>query len=248
MMTPLVSPPLAKAWTPHSPPEHYGGCIAMAFQNEEAWLRLHLPVLARAGVPFVFLDGGSVDNSGAVASDYGIVYSRAFNWDFSAHFNFLLEQTDKLCYEKVFRLDPDELVFPETVHTVFSMLSGDTQCVFLPRINFEETRFQWCPALYPDWQARGFYSNALYENTVHEMPVVRHPAAYLTDYPIFHYEGLKPGWQRTLKGLNYRRLEEGLFPLEQLPPELSLGPFEYRPRVPYTLPQPAHFDTDRAPY
>jgi len=218
-------------------------CLAIAFQNEANWLRLHLPVLVHADVDgLVGLDGGSHDDSAAVVhSHVGSVHKHHFNYHWGDHMNALIEAARSEGFDAVLRLDPDELMFPGHINQVRSYLKKFSVLRF-PRINFEVDRCHWCKQLWPDYQARAFCldKDIYYVNRVHELLSLPANTTVkdVKEWPIFHYEGIKPGPERQLKGINYWRLEHGLEPLKQLLP--NTPPFEPRPHEPFLQPQPIH--------
>jgi hypothetical protein len=232
-------------------------CLVIAFQNEAPWLALHLPVVMQASRlgGLIGLDGGSQDGSAALVEQLGgQVVARSFDWHFGAHMNTLIEQAEAAGYDAAIRLDPDECMFPEHLDAVIDLLET-YKAVRLPRLNFEVDRVHYCPVLYPDWQLRGWrlHAGVRYTGRVHETLEPRMAQARWVEahnqtgerkrdivaaphLPIFHYEGLKDGALRQLKGLNYHRTAQGLPPLPSLPAQTP--PFVPRWHIPYTGPQP----------
>jgi hypothetical protein len=232
-------------------------CLAVAFQNEQPWLELHLPAALRAEslAGLVALDGGSEDGSAAVIKKLkGKVQKREFDWDFSAHMNTLIDLAESAGYDALIRLDPDELMFPEHIDAVAALLEQH-KAVRLPRINFEVDREHYCPTLYPDFQLRVFRlgEGVRYSGRVHESldaamaragwrerhntdPDQRRDLITAPHLPIFHYEGLKDGPTRQLKGLNYQRVGQGQKPQEKLP--WNFPAWVPRWNLPFVGPQP----------
>ncbi len=243
-------------------------CLAVQFQNEAPFLRLHLPVwLQSAAIDgVVAVDGGSTDDSRAVvcqaciqAGKHFTIYDRAFDWNFSAQSQFMLDcaEHDPAGYALLLRLDPDELMFGTHITMVKAHLEH-YRAVNLPRWNFVEDRLHHCPVFYPDYQARAWQLH----QGVSYAPSVIHAsvgASYLelgwtrdlstrTDVqrdildapglPIFHYAGLVSPVKSALKAFNYDRIARGLPPVAELP--LSAPPFENASvfRVPFIGVQP----------
>jgi len=224
-------------------------CIGIMFQNEEHWLSLHLPNLISDDYEIIMLDGGSTDNSAAVADHYAdhVGYNE-FVYDWSRQVNTLSEFALKHHYKYMLRLDPDELMFRDEINKVFDILEYDKyKSIALPRFNFERDRQHWCSNLYPDWQSRAYeITEVSFTGKVHEQASLS--PVLIDDYSIYHYEGLNNMPYRTLKGLNYSRIAEGLLPLEVLPREIAATPMAYRLRVPFIGRQPVEFKNIRAPF
>lgn len=146
-------------------------CLAMAFQDEAQWLRLHLPALrVPADWGLVGLDGGSEDDSALVfAAHGGAVHTRKFDWHFARHMNALLAACEAEGYDAVLRLDPDELVFPEAFEYVTAALEH-FDAVALPRYGFVVDRRHYNPNWHADYQVRGVRLGVglRYDGAVHE--------------------------------------------------------------------------------
>lgn len=189
-------------------------CLALAFQNESRWLRLHLPAL---GLPahwgLVGLDGGSTDDSAlVVAAHGGVVHERLFDWHFAQHMNALLAACADEGYDAVLRLDPDELVFPDLFGVVEQMLSV-YECAALPRYGFIGDRLHHNPRWHPDWQVRALRLGVglRYDGAVHEQ--LNYADGYRLGYVpgnprwhIYHYGWLLPLEVRRAREARYAAL------------------------------------------
>jgi len=228
-------------------------CLAMAFQDESRWLRLHLPVLMKAvGIDgLIALDGGSDDDSAEIVRSYGgVVFYRPFDWNFGAHMNELVRYCEDAQFDVVLRLDPDELMYSADITRTRAMFyTPEVKAVMLPRYNFEEDRTRVWEAPYPDWQIRAWRLNegVRYTQSVHEsLSASIHALGWgepqLADWHIYHYSGLRRDNPREvdalrLKHINYHRLANNETPLNALPDELrwSQG---FKDRVPFIGKQP----------
>lgn len=216
--------------------------LAVAFQNEKPWLRLHAPVWMKG--PFylkIALDGGSRDGGGAYLADLGFqVHVRSFDWDFGAHMNCLLGWCRAAGCDAVLRLDPDEVMFPADMAAVRETLLV-YKVLRLGRWNFINDRLSYFPYTYPDYQTRAFWlaDGIQYSGKVHETledsfrqigwrenggsgqgerEIVMAP-----DLAIYHYGELGVGTPRfTLKHANYRLIAAHQPPLTNLPEDFPL--------------------------
>jgi hypothetical protein len=237
-------------------------CLAIAFQNEAPWLRLHLPVLlggTSAPDGIVALDGGSNDDSAGVLLRCAenvcsvTMRQRDFDWDFAAHMNALVQLAEDAGYDAILRLDPDELIFPDDYQR-FKMLLETYSALRLARYNFEHTRQEYHPYTYPDYQTRVWRldSRIRYYGKVHEtLEASFQDTGWVEDgssedgrkrqivmvphIHIYHYGGLRNDPASHAKFMNYTRTQMGL-------PPIDISPFrERRPwrfRVPFWGAQP----------
>jgi len=191
--------------------------LALAFQNEAAFLRLHLPALRLPdGWGFVGLDGGSADDSAEIVRAHGgTVHARSFDWHFGAHMNALIAACEAEGYSALLRLDPDELVFPDVFVAVEQMLA-QCDCVALPRYGFIADRCHHNPKWWPDHQVRALRLGIglRYDGAVHEQ--LNYQAGYrlgfLKPHPrlhIYHYGWLLPLAQRREREGRYAALQGG---------------------------------------
>ncbi|HMA35422.1 MAG TPA: hypothetical protein VKY74_13205 [Chloroflexia bacterium] len=238
-------------------------CLAFMFQDEEPWLRLHLPVLLTgpfAGI--VALDGGSRDGSAAyVRSLGGTVVTRPFDGDFGAQGNCLIAACEQRGYESLLRTDPDELWWPADLQRIAAAL--DTyHVVQVRRHNFVRDRRQVNPAWYPDWQGRAWrlHQGLRYSTRIHEtlnfvelglrLGTGDAPGevGFLDQVHIYHYGWIEDLATRALRYYNYERRAAGQPAVARYPPDAP--PITYPPSVPFAGPQPLDPDVigTRAPF
>ncbi len=223
--------------------------LGLVCLNEAPWLRLHLPVILRAaridGV--VCVDGGSTDGSAdLVRALGGVVEVHPWRWDFAEQQNHVVQLAERLGYDALLKYDPDELLFPEHIDQGADLLAtGQHKALVVSRYNFEGDRRHYCPYLYPDKQLRfhvlneGFYWYRRLHATTNAYEQWREPAGtspsiprdilWLSHVNIYHYEGIKPLEERSLKWLNYERVGQGLAALDALPDGFHVpsGPVRY---------------------
>lgn len=191
-------------------------CLALAFQDEAHWLRLHLPVFAGAADGLVGLDGGSVDDSADVFRAFGgVVHQRAFDWHFSAHMNALIAACQAEGYDAMLRLDPDEAIYPALVENVRAWLA-DHDAVALRRYGFIGDRLHHNPRWLPDFQVRAIRLGVglRYDGAVHEQLNYTdgYRMAYSANDPllhIYHYGWILPLDVRREREARYAALVGG---------------------------------------
>lgn len=210
-------------------------CLALMFQNDAHWLKLHLPVFAHEFDGIVALDGGSSDDGAEHLRSLGaVVCERPFEWDFAAQGNALIECVEALGYTHMMRLDPDEAIFPQSVILIRKKLARQSALMF-PRHNFVRDRSQVDAKAYPDWQTRAWelHRGYRYERALHE--VLNAPARE-SGVHIFHYGGITPWAQRWKQYVTYDRLQKG----ESLDADIGEPPTPdgYPPSHPFTDRQP----------
>lgn len=197
-------------------------CLALAAQNERHWLDLYLPLHSQANVDgIVALDGGSSDGSGDILADYGAqVLERPFDWNFAEHINFLIYGCEILGYDALLWLSPDENMFPAEIDLVREELEAGAELMSLARVNFEEDRAQWMPALYPDYQWRAFQlgKGVMKSGRVHETvpPKIRDRLnTKISRAQIYHYEGIRADFaERDYKHQCYAAIRDGVDPFK----------------------------------
>jgi hypothetical protein len=219
------------------------------FHNEAHWLRLHLPHLISEHYDLVMLDGGSHDDSAAIARMYRAkVTNYDFEFDWSKQANTLLKFAKVNGYKNMVRLDPDELMFVDDIKELFDELKN-TELIYLPRFNFESDRHHYCAELYPDFQARAYQLEAVhYQGIVHEGVSGFKNSKFSMHTHIYHYEGLNSMRYRTLKAVNVQRYAQMLSRLEELPREYASVEMKPRRNVEFNFPQPAAFINIKAPF
>lgn len=231
--------------------------LAFAFQNELPWLRLHLPVMLRAGAidGMVALDGGSADGGAEyVRSLGGVVHERPFDWRFGDHMNALITACEGEGYSAMLRIDPDECLFPRDIDAAADLLHT-YKALRLARFNFVGDRLHIYPYKYPDYQTRAFRlgQGVAYIGDVHETLeksfraigwiedggdlVGQRDIVMCPQISIYHYGEIQADARFALKHVNYARLLQQLPPLERLPDGYSTtGAARFR--VPFHGPQP----------
>jgi GT2 family glycosyltransferase len=248
-------------------------CLGLVCLNEVPWLRLHLPVMLRAHIDgVVVVDGGSHDGSYEVVREiaaskrcpfYGEVHP--WRWDFAEQQNHVVTLAERSGFDAMLKWDPDELLFAEHINQAAEVMETQgAKAVVVSRYNFEENRCRYSPYLYPDKQLRfhvlneGFYWYRRLHATTNAYdqwtepagtdPDVARQIVWLSHINIYHYEGLKPMRDRTLKVLNYRRVAEGYPPLTALPEGHEV--LSYRYAVGFRGPQPLDWMEcgENAPY
>jgi len=234
--------------------------LGFACLNEEKWLALHLPVMLEAVEGVVFVDGGSTDHSVDVV--IGLCRERQlpvkyrvepWQWDFAKQQNHIIELAEIAGAAAMLKWDPDELLFPHHVEQGFRLLKT-YKAVKVNRINFEGNRLYYSPYIYPDMQTRfhvlhqGFRwrgrlhasVNAFelwHEHPNHD-PQAKREIIWCPHIDIFHYEGIKPIEERSLKWMNYALVKEGKEPLSELPPHFIPPKLPVRHTVEFTGLQP----------
>lgn len=214
-------------------------------QNEEAFLRLHLPVIFnRDYTAFdgaICVDGGSQDGTVAYLESMGVqVVHRRFDFDWSAQGNFLIRCCEDAGYTHLLRLDPDELMFERDIWWVRGFLEGDTSdLVAFSRYHFIGDRTKWNPAWSPDSQWRAWKLNMGIDYPgmkVHETP--RHVARmkHLENIWIYHYGWTNSAAERDYRTATYAALQHNQ-PLPSREDYHNRPPLNI-PSVPFTGKQP----------
>lgn len=192
--------------------------LAMMFQNEEKWLRLHLPHIVDQFDGIVAVDGGSKDGGAEYMRSLGAyVVKNEFAGNFGAQAQILVDTAESLDYDAILRLDPDETMRPEDVHLVRLTLMkgldlGIRQLISLPRINFVKDRVHVSDKIDPDPQWRAWHLKAgirYHEVRVHETPNIEGTAVQTmhVNAPIWHYGFIKSIASVNKKFRTYKALE-----------------------------------------
>ncbi|MBZ0291422.1 MAG: hypothetical protein K8L99_02535 [Anaerolineae bacterium] len=186
-------------------------CIGFLFQNEADWLKLHLPVWCAADIDgLVAVDGGSSDDSADVARSFGAtITERPFDWNFAAQGNALIEACERAGYDAMLRLDPDEVMFPESINLIRCALV-DWPKLSLPRFNFVRDRYHYAPDWYPDHQQRAWWLKRGVRYPahlrVHEVPEGI-PALRFNNAHIYHYGWIKDADVLGQKSVKYAQVQ-----------------------------------------
>jgi len=232
-------------------------CVAFMFQNEEDWLRLHLPVLlkSKAVDGIVAVDGGSDDNGAEyIKSLGGTVLERTWDWKPQDQENAVISLAEWCGYDCILLTAPDELWFPEHIDRMkWLMDDAKTFALRFPTWNFVRDRRHYAPQspYFPDFHERvwrlgqGIRHVGALDSTPSFSP---EQALRCMDMPMFHYSHIKPREWYTLKGLNFHRVKDGLEPLDVLPEGVEIEP--YPECAAFGWPQPLDPDVvgERAPY
>ena len=232
-------------------------CIAFMFQNEAAWLRLHLPVWLKAvtldGV--VALDGGSTDGGADyIRSLGGVVMERTWDWKPKDQENAVIRLAEMMGYDCILLTAPDELWFPAHIDRMKHLMDdAKTFALQFPTFNFVKDRRHYAPQppFFPDFHQRvwrlgqGIRHVGELDSTPSFAP---EQATRCMDLPLFHYSWIKPMDRQMLKQVNFHRVRDGLPPVEVLPPEVVVE--SYPAHAPFVWEQPLEPDVigERAPY
>jgi len=220
-------------------------CIAMMMMNESAWLRLHLPVLLSASSVdgCVIIDGGSTDDSVAVAESFGAtVVHRPWDWKPRDQENAVIQLAEWMGYDVILLTAPDELWFPAHIDQMKRLMSNAKNFALrFPTFNFVKDRRHYAPQApyFPDFHERvwrlgqGIRHVGALDSTPSFSP---DQALRCMDVPMFHYSHIKPRDWYTLKGLNFHRVRDGLPPLDRLPEGFAVE--DYPEHYPFVGDQP----------
>lgn len=231
--------------------------VAMMMQNESAWIKLHLPVLLSASAVdgCVIIDGGSTDDSVAVAESLGatVIY-RPWDWKPKDQENAVIQLAEWMGYDCILLTAPDELWFPQHIDEMKALMEdAKTFALRFPTYNFVKDRRHYAPdkPFFPDMHERvwrlglGIRHVGDLDSTPSFSPEQATTCLHL---PMYHYSHIKPrDWYR-LKGINFHRVKDGLPPLDTLPEEVTPEPYPYH--VPFGGMQPLDPDVvgERSPY
>lgn len=222
--------------------------LGMMVYNELPWLELHFKDVFNNFPGAVVVDSYSTDGTTEFLESLGVrVIQREFHDNWSEHFNHVINQAEDDGYNGIIRLDPDESMHASDIVAAQSLLKTYKLLCF-SRYNFWGDRMHYCPQLFPDWQARAwqlglgirlegkrhegvnfgnFNLTENYSDLLESHDVVRAP-----HLRIYHYGDIV---DRTLKYMNYSRIDQGLEPLKELP---EGQPPAWRFNIPYIGTQP----------
>lgn len=232
-------------------------CIAFMMQNEESWLRLHLPVFLKSSAidGIVAIDGGSTDNGPEyVRSLGGVVMDRPWDWKPKDQENAVIQLAEWMGYDCILLTAPDELWFPEHIDEMKALMEDATNFALrFPTYNFVRDRRHYAPdkPFFPDMHERvwrlgqGIRHVGELDSTPSFSPDQALTCLHL---PMFHYSWTKPRRWHFLKQINFHRVRDGLLPISELPADIVVEDYPYH--VPFLGPQPLEPDDvgEHAPY
>lgn len=251
--------------------------IGLMCQNELPWLRLLIPLLRETGIDIIAIDGGSTDGSIDYLCECVNVAITWHSFDTPGkQQNRLIKYAERLGYDALFKIDPDELMWPKHIASAFRLLETHSHinALAFPRYNFIGDRYHYAPCqpYYPDAQLRCYRLNegARYPQDYHSglnlgelgwkwqndctTPLEARNVLTLQHMHIYHYGETKPRAERILQYMNYQRRTGGLEPLTVLPDDHPIGtpPFNIRfegkqPIDPELAYEVLHETTDRIP-
>lgn len=216
-------------------------CLGMMTHNDNHWLRLHLPAIASAfdGVVIATDDDKMTTHRTieiALAADVKKldIFEHSFNDNWSEMFNHTIEHAEKLGYDAILRLDPDELMFPDHIQRVRELLEDKVSAIgCVPRYNFWLDRLHYVEQapFYPDWQRRAFclnrgvkYSGQRHEGLTWPSDTMKRYMPLAIVAPIFHYGDiyLPNILARDLKYLNMAHRDAGAPELAERPADRAI--------------------------
>lgn len=209
-------------------------CLGLLFhQADYPFLRLHIPYLAPAFGAGVDIVAASDDVNSEAAQFLRSVGAHVaqIEWtdDWSAALNQLMGVAATLKYQKMVRADPDELLFVEDVPKIDAALDTYSLMIFT-RINHWYDRAHYDVGCGSDFQYRAWRldGSCQYVSKRHEgIFYTGDPAGrvVVTDVVWHHYgDASRTGYMRkALKYENYRRIDEGLPPVDKLPDDVHPG-------------------------
>mgnify|MGYP000880804897 CR=1 FL=1 len=232
-------------------------CIGFMFQNECAWLKIHLPVLLKSSAVdgIVAVDGGSSDGGADYLHALGAtVLHRPWDWKPLDQENAVIELAEREGYDAMLLTAPDELWWPHHLDKIKAMLEQrQHHALLFPTFNFVKDRRHFAPKqpYFPDVHIRAWRLNEgiRHVRPIDSVPNVPHGKwTPVMDVTMYHYSHIKPRDWYSLKGLNFNRVKEGLPPLDKLPDDVPVEPYPYH--EPFTGMQPLEPDEcgERAPY
>lgn len=205
--------------------------LGMIVKNEEAMLRLTLPIIAKSFDEIIAVDAYSTDKTYEVLERHGaLIYHREWDNNYSAARNAVIERGTG---DFMVMLDADEAMWPADI-AALRKLAEDRNFFSLRRVEFVNDMFHYDPKVAPDYQCRFFrlnhkfhFKGQLHEALFcegYEQPVCRWPGALQSKIPIYHYGQAKPRAQTWLRHENYRRILSGEPLLTEIPSGIILEP------------------------
>jgi len=225
--------------------------LGFMFQNEAAWINLHLPVLLKSAMVdgVVAIDGGSTDGGRQVIESLGgQVRDRVWDWKPCEQENAVIQFAEAEGYDALMLVAPDELWFPEHLDQIKMFLAGGQyKALRFPTYNFMKDRLHYSPVppYYPDAHVRAWMLNegVRHVGALDSVPNTDALGWYegdkLLSVPhihLYHYAHIKNRAWYTLKGLNFHRVKDGLSPLGELPEGTPLA--AYPMTIPFVGVQP----------
>lgn len=223
--------------------------LGMMIHNDNAWLRLHLPVIAPAfdGVLIVTDDDEATSKEAAeIVNATGVgwrMFQHEFYSNWSEMFNHVIDHATESGFTHIIRLDPDELMHPDHIQEVRGMFD-ECDLITFSRYNFWMDRLHYVAQFpfYPDYQTRAWklgsgvrLTGDRHEHVMWPNDKRRHIRTEAT--PIFHYGDIHlPNiLLRDFKYLNYARIDAGHQPLAERPED---RPIPHRDNIPFEGLQP----------
>lgn len=146
-----------------------------------------------------------------------------YEWkhDYSDARNLLISHVEKLGFDWLLMLDADESMLPDDLIVMRKYMETEESLIF-PRYEFVDDFHHFCPAFYPDYQARAFKLNMGYHytGTLHEeLKNGQGQPARQTDCStvlpmihIWHYGKSKPTEEVWVKYDTYEQIAAGKQP------------------------------------
>lgn len=217
-------------------------CLGTRFQNDAHWLNLHTRYMRPAVDGLVTVDGGSTDGGAKIVRSLkGKVVNRAFDFDFGAQTNALLDAARAEGYDAMILCDPDECFRVEDIARIRKWLDEGWDGVRVHLLHFVEDRQHVSTQWVNDDQVRVYRltPELHYVNKLHEQPVGIGPRVVMSDVQVYHYGVIESLEMRSLTWANYDRVAHDLAPYteyDELPSAARM--VAYPPHIPYSGIQP----------
>ena len=171
--------------------------VVLATYNEEKNLSDCLSSVRYLAYDIIIVDGGSKDNTVAIAKGFG---AKVIVTDNPPIFHINKQKAiDRATKDWVLQLDADERVAPESVREIKKAIveKNDINGYWIPRKNWYLGRFLMKGGQYPDYTLRLYRKGKgrLPQKDVHEQAVVDGEVGYLT-HPLVHIAD--PSFRRYL--------------------------------------------------